>query len=359
MKTKRVLLVDDEEDLTWSISKHLKKDQEKFELYTANSGQAALEVLKQVPINLVVSDIRMPEMSGLDLLLKIRENYPSTKVIIMTAYGSSEVQDEANERGCFKYIEKPFEIQELRKLILEGVQNKKGFEGRVSDFQLGDIIQMNCLGRLTNALHVRKDDAIGVIFFDDGNITHCEVGELTGEEAIYEILSWEGGTFTVDRGRKARHETIIKGWQSLLIEGLRRADEKRNLDGEQNGKEARIQKILDVFIEKKGVALVVLLGDDDQLLYSSQRKGQDSQTNPESIATALRNLTESTIRLVLNLGKHGFKDMVVEMDEGMFEIQALAGLDEYFIVLAEKSVNMAVLRMETKGLARKLSKELK
>ena len=208
---KRVLIVDDEEDLTWSIAQHLKKDNNQYELYTVNSGQEALDVLKQVPINLVVSDIRMPEISGLDLLMDIREKYPSTKVIIMTAYGSSEIQHEANERGCFKYIEKPFEINELRRLILDGVEDRKGFEGRVSDFNLSDLIQMNCLGRLTNALYVEKGAQTGAIFIEDGNITHCEVDDLQGEEAFYEIMSWEGGSFRVEKGQKSKKETVVKG----------------------------------------------------------------------------------------------------------------------------------------------------
>ena len=101
MDFKRVLIVDDEEDLTWSISKHLAKDKDKYELLAVNSAKEALKVLNKVPAELVISDIRMPEMSGLDLLLEIRQNYPSTKVIIMTAYGSHEVQQQANECGCF------------------------------------------------------------------------------------------------------------------------------------------------------------------------------------------------------------------------------------------------------------------
>src|SRR6056300_792484 len=122
---KRVLVVDDEDDLTWSISKHLAKDKDKYDLICVNSGKKALEVLSQLPVKLVISDIRMPEISGLELLSRIRESYPATKVIIMTAYGSSEVHEEANARGCFKYIEKPFEITDLRQLILEAIEEKR------------------------------------------------------------------------------------------------------------------------------------------------------------------------------------------------------------------------------------------
>jgi DNA-binding NtrC family response regulator len=161
---KRVLVVDDEDDLTWSISKHLAKDRDRYDLICVNSGKKALEVLSQLPVKLVISDIRMPEISGLELLSRIRESYPATKVIIMTAYGSSEVHEEANARGCFKYIEKPFEITDLRQLILEAIEEKRGFMGTISDFQLSDLIQMNCLGRMTTALFIVGDDYRGTIY---------------------------------------------------------------------------------------------------------------------------------------------------------------------------------------------------
>jgi len=359
VSTKRVLLVDDEEDLTWSISKHLQKDRASYELYTANSGRAALDILNQVPVDLVVSDIRMPEMSGLDLLLKIRENFPSTRVIIMTAYGSSEIQKEANERGCFKYIEKPFEITELRKLILKGVQDKKGFEGRVSDFQLADLIQMNCLGRLTNCLHIKKDFQDASIFFDDGNITHCQVGDLQGEAALYEILSWEGGTFSVEKGRKAAHETIIKGWQGLLIEGMRRADEKRKHEEGGDERIKRLKKLLADFGKKKGIVLIVVIGDDDKPIASFLKKEFENSQNTQRIAKPLLNLIEATVRMAMNLGMAGFRDMVVEMEGGLFELVSLPEGEEYFIVLAETSISLALLRMESKKVARQIVKILK
>nr|HQV32139.1 response regulator [Calditrichia bacterium] len=107
-RRKRVLIVDDEEDLTWTLSKKLSKDSDKFDLYCMNSGREAIEMLNQMPFDLVITDVRMPEVSGLDLLVEIKDLYPETKVAIMTAYGSSDVQHEATNRGCFSYIEKPF-----------------------------------------------------------------------------------------------------------------------------------------------------------------------------------------------------------------------------------------------------------
>ena len=246
---KRVLVVDDEDDLTWSISKHLSKDKNKYDLICVNSGKKALEVLSQLPVELVISDIRMPEISGMELLGKIKESYPSTKVIIMTAYGSSEVQEEANKRGCLKYIEKPFEINELRQLILSVIEEKKGFQGTILDFQLHDLIQMNCLGRVTAVLHVTREKNKGEIYFFEGNIIHASCDSSEGKEALYEMLTWEGGDFSTERGKTPPKETIFEGWQSLLLEGMRRIDEskpsyQKKLEQERNVRSEKIEQIL-------------------------------------------------------------------------------------------------------------------
>ena len=71
---KRVLIVDDEEDLTWTLARKLSKDQDKFQLITVNSGREAKEVLSQLPVDLVITDVRMPEVSGLELLEEIKNN---------------------------------------------------------------------------------------------------------------------------------------------------------------------------------------------------------------------------------------------------------------------------------------------
>ena len=114
---KRILIVDDEEDLTWSISKRLAKDGDSLEIICTNSGSNALEMLSKYKVDLLVTDIRMPGISGLQLLNEVKARYPQTPVIVMTAYGSIEVKKVLERLGKTGYIEKPFEMNELRKLI--------------------------------------------------------------------------------------------------------------------------------------------------------------------------------------------------------------------------------------------------
>ncbi len=222
---KKVLIVDDEETLTWSMAKSLSKDKDKFEVMIANSGGEAINLLRKSEVDIVISDIRMPDINGLDLLVRIKKEYPETKVIIMTAYGSSDVQKEANRRGSLFYVEKPFEISDIRKIIIDLLGKKKGFQGKVIGLQLTDIIQMNCLGRLTTALIITKDGERGVIYLNEGEIIHAECGEHKGTDAFYRILSWQEGEFVSSTEVTPPTQTIHQSWEHLLIEAMRRNDE--------------------------------------------------------------------------------------------------------------------------------------
>ncbi len=364
MSEKRVLVVDDEEDLTWSISKHLSKDKDKYMLITVNSANEALEVLAQFPVDLVISDIRMPEISGLDLLMEIKDNYPTTKVIIMTAYGSSEVQEEANRRGCFKYIEKPFEMKELRQLIMNAVEDKKGFDGRISDFQLSDLIQMNCLGRLTNALHVKHEEEEGIIFFEDGNIVHAQLGDKDGEDAFYQIISWEGGQFSVDRNVRAPKETIAKGWQTLLLEGLRRVDENRKggLPPEETKQDARrenLAQLLSRFVKTKGIILAVVFDEEGLPVVSSS---QEDHTEEYPVAQMVPLVSEINQYMAefdkeIKMGTH--EEISILFEKGLLQVSKITGRSEFLMVLADRSINPGLLRMEAKKIIKQVAAGLK
>jgi len=124
---KRILVVDDEDDLTWSISKSLEKNDKAFEVICVNNGDSALAYLLTCHVDLVITDVRMPGRDGLALLRDIERNYPAMRVIIMTAHGSEEMRRQIAGHDLMPYyLEKPFELPYLRKLIYEALDWKTG-----------------------------------------------------------------------------------------------------------------------------------------------------------------------------------------------------------------------------------------
>lgn len=347
---KKVLIVDDEEDLTWTLTRKLSKDNKQFETLAVNSGKEALEILNQIPVDLVVTDVRMPEVSGLELLQKIKQKFPYTKVVIMTAYGSSDVQKEANTRGCFQYIEKPFEIGDLKEIITEALDEKGGFTGSVSDFQLSDLIQLNCLGRLTIALRVRHGNEQGAIYFKDGNIVHAEKNGLSGEEAFYQIMAWKSGEFTVNRDVKIPRETISTGWQSLLLEGLRRVDENSPIarDDEKQEKYWRLKKIESILGKLKkteGVKHILIHSKAGEPIFYVGMFNEDRKKISElgeEVATMMKNFEGS--KRVLN--NQALRNWEVQLDNYTLFLYKVPYHNVFLTVVGNNNLDSGYARLE-------------
>lgn len=107
----KVLIVDDEEVMRSLMIKILEKAG--YKVITANGGLAARQILAEQPIDLVLSDVKMPDMNGFDLLKEIKANYPHIAVIMMTAYADSYTIKDALIYGADEYITKPFKHYEV------------------------------------------------------------------------------------------------------------------------------------------------------------------------------------------------------------------------------------------------------
>jgi two-component system nitrogen regulation response regulator GlnG len=117
MSIKRILVADDEESIRWVLSKALSK--QGYQVDLASNGQQALEMSRDKRYDLAVLDIKMPGLSGLDLLSRVQEESPGTLVVIMTAESSMKNAVEAMKRGAYDYITKPFDLDTLDAIILK------------------------------------------------------------------------------------------------------------------------------------------------------------------------------------------------------------------------------------------------
>ncbi|MDM7926245.1 MAG: response regulator [bacterium] len=114
---KRVLIVDDEEDLTWSIVRGLSKERSGLEVHCASSGSGALDLMDRHSYDLLVTDVRMPGLDGKGLVQRARCKHPGLRIILMTAFPSPDVREFAERFRVSETVEKPFEMGEFRRLI--------------------------------------------------------------------------------------------------------------------------------------------------------------------------------------------------------------------------------------------------
>ncbi len=110
-----ILIVDDEKNYRMVLSAFLSG--EGYEMLTADSAQGALEVVDSVDLDLVLTDMKMPVMDGIELLKQIKEKNPHLPVVMMTAYGTVERAVEAMQLGAFNFIQKPFQNETLKQMV--------------------------------------------------------------------------------------------------------------------------------------------------------------------------------------------------------------------------------------------------
>ncbi len=111
----RILVVDDEEQMRDLLAKVLERNG--YQVTVMSNGGSALAFLEDEPVDLVLTDVRMPGIDGMEALRSIKELRPETVVIIMTGFGSIDQAVQAVKDGAYDYINKPFDLDELRALV--------------------------------------------------------------------------------------------------------------------------------------------------------------------------------------------------------------------------------------------------
>ena len=141
----KLLLIDDEEDVRYSIQRIF--DSPEIELATAASGEEGIRVIAKFKPDLVLMDVRMTGMTGLETLRKIRNNDPKLLVILMTAYGTTQTAIEAMKLGAYDYLLKPFDIPKLKEIVGNALKAARDMKQVVSyeplleseDYELGIV----------------------------------------------------------------------------------------------------------------------------------------------------------------------------------------------------------------------------
>src|SRR3954451_24722043 len=117
-----ILIVDDEQSYRQLLSLVFEGDG--HSIRTATNGREALELLMQEPADVVISDVRMPDMDGIEMLSSVRESQPDLGVIFMTAFASVETAREAFKLGADDFIQKPFDVEELKLIVRKTIEKQ-------------------------------------------------------------------------------------------------------------------------------------------------------------------------------------------------------------------------------------------
>lgn len=202
----------------------------RWEIHCANSADAALEMLKQQKMDLVVVDNSMPVLDGIQFLSLLGKRFPDLKKVSLTAYSTEDKRSACLAAGAELFIQKPQSGEGFKSVfaMLDDLMSwapKQGFQGMLRRVGLQDVIQMECLGRNSSVLEVYNEHVLGRIYIEDGSIIHAAGGDLTGERALQRLLALPGGSFELVPFEPPPQKSISGSWEFLLMEASRMRDE--------------------------------------------------------------------------------------------------------------------------------------
>ena len=239
---RKVLFVDDDQIMLLALQKRLEKYNDTFSMILAEDGVEAVSKLKDNPVSLVVLDLKMPRMDGVSLLSHISENYPDIPAVIISGYRTQEMNKLAKEKGVVAYINKPFQIDDLAKVILSTLRKEAegGTLHNVSPvvfLQLMEMESRTCTIRLVD----RVTEKGGVLFFREGKLFDARVGREKGINAAYIIFTWEDVTLFIRNECSVNTNIIKSSLQPIIMTAVGMKDEQESqIPGKEDEQERHI-----------------------------------------------------------------------------------------------------------------------
>lgn len=213
-----ILIVLDDEYLNQNIVNSLQIDG--YFVKGVTSGTEAVHLLWAEEYDVVVSDQKMPDADGFELLQWIRTYRPGTRMIMIGMPGSSVTRTQALENGVVSYLEKPLDLhilkEELRRLL-----QQTGFSANLDSFDLLDVIQMVNMSHKTIAMVVNTGlEEQGLLGFQAGELVWAEYGILHGEEAFFALAAHKNGTITHQPWTAQIRPNVTQPLSRLIFQAL-------------------------------------------------------------------------------------------------------------------------------------------
>jgi DNA-binding response OmpR family regulator len=213
----------------------------------ATDGADALLKAVECPPDLIVTDYTLPGLDGRQLLERLKSRANTSKIPIIMVASKADISEKLKmvQDSVEDYIEKPFFVKEaasrikkvIDKIALEKMAREAPGEstlrGSLAQMNIMDLFQSLEMGHKSCSLTLSNNGEKCQMYFSDGQINHATFGSTKGDDAVYKVMSWVDGTFSIDFTGSSAEHTTSRSTQGLLMEGLRLLDEA-NRDAEEN-----------------------------------------------------------------------------------------------------------------------------
>ena len=372
-----LLIVDDEAQLVRNIANYFESFQNKYRIFTAYSGEEALDLLRREPVDLVLTDFRLPGIDGIEVLRQATDVRPGIRVIVMTAFSSPELRRLSTQAGAVKFLPKPIDLSELRKMVQAVLEESAGWSGHMDGLDIFDLANLLIFSGKSKHVSVSLGSEKGELVFKNGQLIYANTDDLAGDEAFFRMTLWRGGKFNElpPQSEEDYPTNIFMSTTHLLMEAARRRDElnrdqaeepvlrpqdeeldlappteKIKVDSivesypERSEAMAGLKSMLEEMITIEGIRTAVLVGRDGFVIEGVSR---DGRLNTEDVGAVISTGIGSSEVI-------GKELLVGVLNQGMFEytggviVMVLVGPDAVLSIVADASCNLGNIRYQLK-----------
>ncbi|NVN89837.1 MAG: response regulator [Desulfuromonadales bacterium] len=369
---KNILIVDDEKSFAASLAEGLSAYDQNMKVLTAENGKVAIHCLETGKVDIVLTDLKMPEMDGFGLLAYLNRNHQDIPVLVMTAFSNLEMEKTLSDFGVHQYLEKPLDFNTLVEKIYTALS--QGNEGFIKGISLATFLQFVELEKNTCTIRIHSKDRLGFLYFTNGDVMDAEFGTSHGLEAALEIISWDETDIRIDNVCKVKEKRIAESLTHIILESFRLKDEQQRntttealpLDAgsveskepervtvdvspvehitEGGTKMATTNELLQELVKISGVKTAVVVGRDGFVIDGVSSGGQlDTETVGAVISAGIG--SSEVMGRELNVGK--MHQGMMEYADGLI-MMSLIGADAILAIVADAEVNLGYVRLQIK-----------
>ena len=231
---KTVLVVDDEPSARTVLLEGLPRHLVGFTVASAANGAEAVTYLREHPVDVLVTDVRMPVMDGFELLAHVRKRYPNLPVVVLSTLAPEDVIEASPSLGILRVVRKPASTAEVARHVREA--DADTVKGRMQGVGLGTLLDLMQRERKTCSLLVRSGEEKGRLHFLSGELVNAYAFslDLDGEAAARHLLGLDVVTIDFERSLHNHDRRIHTPLATLLLEVATQLDESRHR-GESGG----------------------------------------------------------------------------------------------------------------------------
>jgi CheY-like chemotaxis protein len=233
----QVLIVDDSAEVRKLLLKTFESYSHKFKTLVAKNGKEAANIVAAQEIDLVVTDIQMPVMDGMELIEFLEANRPGIPVFIIAGTLTPEVDEKVSSSDHLKFFAKPLSPRKIAEKVFEELAKNAG--GEMHGVSIPSFLQLMEMEKRTGTLMIRVGNKSGQLFLRKGVPVDAHTGDLKGETAACEMISWDKATIQIKGGSSSR-KAIETPLMALIIEATRLKDERADSEKQEQSEETHL-----------------------------------------------------------------------------------------------------------------------